>query len=423
MIKLMNNFSLRKLLYNRKFTIPFSIFIAFVFWLIITTNQNPIRQQTFSDVPITINLENTVAGENGMDIVSDISNQKFSVTVSGPNYVVSALKTEDFTLYASAAEITEPGEYELDIFGNKNTSKGSYDFISITPNRVKVTLDYIDTKQISVEPSLVGVGAVEGLIAETPIVTATEGDMISIKGPRTILDKISRVVAYADVNDTLSASQTYDAQIKILDSDGKEISKEKLTVSDSAVKVTVPISKKAVVKVSASFINVPSGYKKSDIKHSIDHNEVTIIGAPGVIDSITSISLSDIDFTSVSPQSNKFDVSAILPEGVKILDNIEFFVVEVDTSDYQTKTFKTITGVKSTGLQSGLTVKKTASILNVKICAPKNVIDKIKSKDIYAVIDLSGKSAGEHTVAAKITSDVYSGVWQVGSYNTTVTIN
>ena len=82
MIKLMNNFSLRKLLYNRKFTIPFSIFIAFVFWLIITTNQNPIRQQTFSDVPITINLENTVAGENGMDIVSDISNQKFSVTVS-----------------------------------------------------------------------------------------------------------------------------------------------------------------------------------------------------------------------------------------------------------------------------------------------------------------------------------------------------
>lgn len=423
MIKLLNDFSLRKLLYNRKFTIPFSIFIAFIFWLIITTNQNPIRQQTFSDIPITINLENTVAGENGMDIISDLSSQKFTVTVSGPNYVVSALKTEDFTIYASAAEITEPGEYELEVFGNKNTAKGSYDFISISPSKVKVSFDYIDTKQISVAPNLIGVGAVEGLIAETPIVTASEGDMITVKGPRSIMDKISRVVAFAEVKETLSTSKTYDAKIKILNDKDEEISLEQLTVSDTTVKVTVPISKKATVKVSASFINLPSGYKKSDIKYSIDHNEITIIGAPGVIDSISSISLSDIDFTLISPQSNKFDVSAILPEGVKILDNIEVFTVSVDTSDYETKTFKTVTGVKTNGLQSGLTVKKTASILNVKICAPKNVISKIKSKDIYAVIDLTGKSAGEHTVSAKITSDIYSGVWQIGSYNTTVTIN
>ena len=237
------------------------------------------------------------------------------------------------------------------------------------------------------------------------------------------MEKISRVIAYAEVNKTLKASQTYDAVIKVLDSSGKEIKTNGLEISDTTVKVAVPISKKAVVKVDASFINLPVGYSKSDIKYSINHREITIIGAADVIDAINSINLSDIDFTSVSPDSNKFDVSAMLPDGVKILDNIEFFTVSVDTSDYQVKTFNTVTGVKTEGLKAGLSVKKTASILNVKICAPKKIVNEIRAMDVYAIIDLTDKSAGEHTVNAKIVSDKYKGIWPIGTYSTTVTIS
>ena len=121
--KQINSFSLTKLLYNRKFTISLSVFLAFVFWLIIMINQNPVRQQTFTDVPVNVSLDNTVAGENGMGLVSDISAQKFTVTVSGPSYIVSSLKTDDFSLYASAAEITEPGTYDLEVFGTRGTAK------------------------------------------------------------------------------------------------------------------------------------------------------------------------------------------------------------------------------------------------------------------------------------------------------------
>jgi len=422
-MKQVNNISFKKLFGIKKFKVLFSIAVAFIFWLVITLNQNPTRQQTFADVPITISLENTVAAEKGMNIVSDLAEQKFSVTVSGPNYVVSSLKTEDFSLYASAAEITEPGEYQLQVVGNKNTNKGSYDFVNISPTTVKIQVDYVDTKQFTVEPSLVGVGAVEGFVAETPIITATQGDTVSVSGPRAVMEKVARVIAYAEVNKTLKASETYDAVIKLLDASGKEIKADGLEISDTTVKVAVPISKKAVVKVDASFINLPVGYSKADIKYSINHKEITIIGAADVIDSIKTITLSDIDFTSVSPDSNKFDVSAILPEGVKILDNIEFFTVKVDTSNYQVKTFNTITGVKTEGLKSGLSVKKTASILNVKVCVPKKHINEIRAKDIYAIIDLTDKSAGEHTVTAKIVSDEYKGIWQIGTYSTTVTIN
>lgn len=420
--KIINDFSLRKLLYNKKVTVSLSCFAAFVFWLVIMINQNPIREQTFTDILVTINLENTVAGENGLNVIGDISAQKFSVVVSGPNYIVSALKTEDFSLYASAAEIKEPGQYKLEVFGAKNSSKSGYSFVSVSPETVDVTFDYVDTKAFTVTPKLIGVGASSGLVAETPVVSGTESDTITIKGPRTVMDTIDTVVAYAEVNKTLSTSQTYDAQIILYDKSGEEISQDYLTLSASTVKVAVPISMKATVKISPEFSSLPSGLSKKDIDYSVNHSTVTIIGTPDVISSISELSLSPIDFTDVSVATNSFDVKANLPEGVKILDSIDYFTVSINTSGYAEKTFNLST-VKFENLTSGLSAKSVGSIKNVKICGPADVISQIKATDIYAVADLSDKSAGEHTVDTVIKSDKFTNIWQVGDYTTTVRIN
>lgn len=424
--KILNNFSVRKLLYNKRFTVPFSVFIAFVFWLIIMINQNPVRQQTFTDVPVNVNLEGTVAGENGMGIVGDIAAQKFTVVVSGPNYIVSSLKTDDFALYASAAEITEPGTYDLEVFGTRGTAKSGYTFVSYSPSHVKVTLDYIDTKEFEVVPKLVGVAVSDGLVAETPIVSAvdntTESDTITVKGPRSVLNTINEVVAYAEVNKTLSSSQTYDASLLFYDADENEVDTSNLEINAEKVKVTVPISKKATVRVKPAFSNLPSGLTQSDINFSVNHDTVTIIGTPDVVSAITEISLTPIDFTKVSTSSNKFDVSPVLPDGVKILDSIDYFIVSIDTSGYAEKTF-TISNVKFNNLNSGLTAKNSSSIRNVKICGPKSVIYKINSSDIYALVDLKGKSAGEHSVNVTVKSDSYTNIWQVGTYSTTVNIS
>ena len=104
-IKIPADFSLRRLLYNKRFTIPFSVITAFVFWLVIMINQNPDIDRTFTDIPLNITLDNTYAAENHMEIIGDVSAQKFTVTINGPSYVVSALKASDFYVYASAAII------------------------------------------------------------------------------------------------------------------------------------------------------------------------------------------------------------------------------------------------------------------------------------------------------------------------------
>ena len=228
-INLPAKFSLKKLLYNKRFTIPLSIVTAFVFWLIIMISQNPDIDRTFTDIPVNINLENTFVSENGMEIIGDISSQKFTVTVKGPRYVVSALKAGDFYVYASAAAINAPGEYQLEVSGGKNTAVSDYEFVSISPSTVDVNFDYVDTKEFTVKASAEGASATSGLIAETAVVSGTESDTVTIKGPRTVINKIATVEAYAAVYASLSESTTYDAAIRLYDEAGEAIDMTNLT--------------------------------------------------------------------------------------------------------------------------------------------------------------------------------------------------
>ena len=45
---------LRKLFSSRRFTLPFSLFLAFVIWLGITINQKPTMVRTFDNIAVNI---------------------------------------------------------------------------------------------------------------------------------------------------------------------------------------------------------------------------------------------------------------------------------------------------------------------------------------------------------------------------------
>lgn len=413
------NFSFRKLLYNKRFTIPLSILLAFSCWVILSVNQKPTMQRTFTDMTVNINLENTYAAENKMSIIGDISSQKFTVTVRGPSYVVSSLTGSDLNLYASAASVDAPGDYSLDVASNANGLE--YEILSISPPTLDVNFDYVETKEFTITALAQGATAAEGLITEGGVVSGTESDTVTIKGPRSIINKIETVAALAKVNKTLSQSETFDADIILYDSDGNVVEQNNLSLSSTGVKVTVPISKKKVVPVKVSFSNLPSGFNESSIPCSIDNSTVTVIGTPEAIENTKSVTLSPIDIRKVTSGTSSFDVSAKLPEGIRLLDSIDHFTVKIDLDGYTEKTVN-VTTIKYSGLASGLSTQGGTAIRNVKICGPSSVIRRLSSSKVYAQIDLTDKKAGEHTVTASINFDGYKNIWSVGSYTTTVTV-
>lgn len=422
---------------NKKIAIAFSVILSFSIWLSVMINQNPVREQVFSDVTANITIDNTAAGDLGLGIVSDITSQKFTVTVSGPNYVVSSLTGDDFVISADITGVNSAGSHTLTLFGNRNSSKSGYSFKSISPSTIDVVFDYIDSKSFSLTPKLIGVSATEGLVAETPVISNSEQNTLTVKGPRATIQKIASAGTYAEVNKALSETQTFDSDIVLYDADGEilyrytngtvfdtqgnSVANNYLSLSFTTVKVTQLISKKATLPTKVTFSNMPSGISVNDISYTIDHSSLSVIGTPDVVSQMQYVELSPIDFSGISPTSNKFEVSAVLNDGVRLLDSIEYFTVTVNTSDYSEKTFA-VNNIKCIGLDKKYTVTSDSIIKNVKICGPNSSISAIKQSDLYAIADLTDKSTGSYTVEVAIKSEKYNNIWQLGTYSIAVSI-
>jgi hypothetical protein len=418
--KITSFFSIRKFLSNKRFNIVLSLLLAFTFWLLIMINENPIIKRTFADLTVNVNLENTIASENGMSIIGDISSQKFTVVVRGPTYLVSSLKTEDFNLYASAGAIDAPGDYSLEVVASPTNTKNGFEILSVNPSSVKISFDYIDTKEFTVKAVAEGVTAKKGLIAENAVVSGAESDTITISGPRNVLNRIESVVAFTKVDKTLDVSETFDADIKLYGEEEREISLKNLTLSQNMVKVTVPISKKKTVPVEVVLSNLPNGFDKKSLSYTLNYKTVTVIGKPEAVDKTDKILLSPIDISQISKSANSFDVSAKLPDGVRLLDNIEHFTVKFGVNNYIQKTVN-VSKFEFTNLDNGLSANAT-KINNIKVFGPRNDIYNLKESQVYAVLDLANKKQGEHTVPVLISFKDNKKLWAIGGYDTSVTI-
>lgn len=421
-MKLLESFSIRDLLNNKKFAVTFSIVAAFIIWLILSLYQTPEREQTFTDVPLTINTKGTVVEELGMGIINDVSDVKISVTVYGPNYVVSSLDSQDLTVTASLSDVTAPGTYVLSLNPVKTNKRGDYTFVNISPSSITAKFDYIDTQEFDVVPQAEGVSAVSNLIAEAPVLSSTDDAKITIKGPRTEMKKISSVVAYKEVNKVLESTTSFDADIKLFDEEGNELDKEPFDIEKERVKISVPISKKATFNLVPTFTNAPSDDAKNNLSIKLDVDTITVIGPPNTIDSMQNVELSPIDYTQISKSNGTFTLTPVFPDGVKSLDNIEQVVAQINTSALSEKTFN-ISNIEFINKADSITTASATNIKNVKICGPSRVVRNLTEDDFKAVVDLKGKATGEYTMNVTITCHSNPVVWQVGKYTVSVTLN
>ncbi len=459
--KIPQKLRLNNLLNNKKFTVILSIVLAFSLWLGIAMTENPVRDRTFNNLSANITLENTAASDGlNLGIISDVSSHKFSITVSGPNYIVSSLKAEDFTITADTTNIISPGTQSISIIPSCNKSGFS---MTVSPSTINIRVDTFDEQSFELVPKLFGAGGsgvevADELVADTPIFADTQQSTIKIKGPSTELEKISLVRAEATANTTLTTTQTFNADIVlyraksstvesyaddensdakfedkyeeiyrfksdgyVYDGNKNLITNSYLSLSFTNVKIIQPIVKEKTVACKPVFNNLPGSMSADDVDYTLSYDEVTIKGTPEAVDKIEYISLSPIDFREVSTKSNSFEVTASLPSGVKIDESIEFFTVNINLSGY-TETTITVSNIRTTGSGSDLDVT-TFNSISVTVCGPRQIIKNIDDDDFYALVDLTDKGVGTHNVEAVIKSDVYKTVWQIGTYTTSVKLS
>ncbi len=420
--------SFRSLFDNNKFVLFLSFVLAIIFWMIITVTVSPDSENTISGVSVSIPIENSVVSELGMDVIGDINEYQAAVTVTGPAYVVSSLTTNDISVTASISNVTAAGEYALELRASKQAGSRNREFeiSSVSPASINVTFDYIDTKQFTVQAQAIGAAAVEGLVAENPVVSDSNQATLTFKGSRTNIEKIDKIVAVAEVNDVLSETETFASELQIYDSQGNLLPEEHYSITGADgqtapdVQISVPISKMKTVSLKAQFINAPKDFAKTPIKYSLSDTKIEIIGPPKTVDEIDSILLGEINFDELKENHQEFEVPIILPEGIKSVDNLSSINVTITGMEqYVVRTY-TVSQLSITTNGGKATLSR--HVRNVKIAGPRSVLREISSSDLYAEVNIEGLQAGEHTVATRILCKSSGKVWQVGTYTATVNV-
>ena len=430
-MKLLEKFSFRKMLLNKKIAIILSIFMAFFFWLIISVEETPERERVINKVQINVNTDD-IFGNTNLKVVGDIA-QTASVKVFGPNYLVSALTPDDIIVEADLSKVNGANEYELSLFAQKKSGSSGFTIMSLSPETITVNLDYYETKSIEASAVIDGYGRVDDddYIYDA-IFTANNSPnfKIDVSGFRNDLNKLSSIEVRASTDEIVTETKVFgNSEIFLLDSRGNKLDSDNYQLSVETAPLALTVSKEKTIAVTPSYAEIWNRSILNTLANSwtTSTKTLTLKGPPETIDSITKLEyVNPIDITqlSASDGSKTFELTPRLPDGVSISDATHTVSFTYNMSRFANKVFNIASFEHEGTLTEGIKVTYDKKY-NVTVCGTKSVIASLSAKDLYLFVDLSDlkvNDSGTKTVRGVLKSRSNDAVWMVGSCDVAVKI-
>lgn len=401
----LKNFSFKKLLFNKKFSVALSIFVAFIFWLMIIVKENPDMERTFSKVEFNVITDSTVLNDDHLELVGENS-YKATIKVNGPNYIVSRLKSDDFRIIPDLSLVNNAGVFQVKLTVAKKNNDVAYNVINIEPSTITVKFDYYSEKIFDVTPVVEGYEKDLELIYQ-PIIKDPDLSTIRIRGPRSEVDKIYKVEAYHETKDKITSTTSFEnCEIKLFDSNGRKLDNSQFVFKHKTEdKVIDNIGIKLEVTKTKTFDYIPTytGNLNAATTEALNKllinssNRFTLQGPPEIIKNLESVECKPIDVTKISPsEDNTIKVTPILPDGVRITNGGDTFTVSYDPEGLHTKTLN-IKNIRTIGsLPDGLVAKLATDSVQVYVCSTKK-IQQLSLADLYVEVNLASLSLGADT--------------------------
>ena len=376
---------------------------AFMLWLLVVNIDDPVDTKTFDDIPVSIEYTEVVTQDQRSYQVLD-GTDTVNVTVSATRSVLEKISAENIVATADMRELYLESQIPIEI-----TIPG-YEFETATASprnvQVKIEQNKSDTFPITVTTTgTVRDGYVLGNVQADP-------ERVTVNGPESVIDQISKVVAEVNVSG-LSSDSSIDAVLTYYDEDNNEISAEQLAnnLGTTGVKVNVILyhTARIPVTVDTSEVTAADGYSISEVTWTPE--EIQLAGEKEVLDALEEIRIpaDAIDITSISQRTEKtVDITPYLPEGTRLVDeNGNNILVTARVAREGTKSFDIpVRSITVNNLDDALTVSGYGSgdDLEVHIGGPQEQLNSLELSDLAVSIDLKNcTEAGEYEVPVTIT--------------------
>lgn len=383
-----SNFSIKRLIYNDKYLIIFSLVLAVLIWIVTSLNIGTDETKTVKvDVPIALGDE--VSEQLGMQYYSLQDTIQVSVTVSGAKFVVGQVTQNDLSVKFDTSSVNRTGEQTIPILVTNASNNLDFDIMSTYPSSIEAYFDVNETKTFDLYLKYDENNVAEGYTFGDPVLSE---DKIIISGPKTYVDKIERAAVNVDFGADVDLTEPYNIDCNI-DLEGIGVEKSYLTATSrtdtetpiKTVSVTLPVLKITKLPVSVNFEDKPSGLPDDAI--SVEYSVDTLNA--GVLDSanINNAVIGTISFDDLKVGENQFNFDITNLQGITVIDkSIKKIAVTVTvSSDYTTQT---------------VSVNKQKVVVEGVPKGYKATVKSIDSTRINAVV-LSGTSVSSDDVVLK----------------------
>lgn len=419
------NFSFNNLFYNNRFVMAFSLAMAVVVWLIVAIQFSPQDERVVKDVPVKINMSSNI---ETFDLqIFGISDFKVDVTVSGKRYMVASnsLSADDLIVTANTNYVDSAGKYSLKLDVRKKTSDLDFEILKISNENIEVYFDTYKESEYTLVPETISSGNIipKGYFKDSEILSAKT---VTVSGPATEVNKISKVYARITVDTVLTATKTYKAEIIPLGEYGSVPRYLSINNGNADIAVTLPIYKIAELPVTVTFKNSPPYYLENPLPFSCNPQIATFGVDETVLESMKQASIMTIDFSTIKSGKNIFTVKSNSIENIKAIDNTEEFKVTINAANLTEKKFSLAeTNILLQNVNKGNTATLISkSIQNIVVVGNKTTIDTLTADNIFADIDFANIALenGAVKMPARLYVKDHDDCWVYGQYSVEVNI-
>ena len=378
------------MLKNNKFNMVLAVIVAIVLWAYVLGEINPASDTVIRNVPINFINQEELEKE-GLTLLSS-SAETVNISISGQRTSVTQIDAEDFTVTADL-EALPAGESTVRL---SITGPDAVKIENVNLEKVTVIIDYVATAEREISAVVTGEISQD---KEAHIVQMNR-NKAQITGPRTAVDKVSRLVAYIGMEQMQGQMKTFSCALIALDENGEEV--EGITIDGKGkVDVTAVLFTKKTVQIEVLVINEEAyGIER---KYTVPKTMV-IKGTEGILSDINRIVCKTVDLKDIT-QSTTIALEPQLPEGVQIAEASKNLSMEVTVKQEETVT-KSIelssNNIILEGKVDELLYLIGESVLKVEISGKESIVSKVIKDDLTVSADVGELEEGTHQVLLSV---------------------
>lgn len=380
-----------------------SVIFAIVLWIIVLNLNDPSTTRTIKDIPVTIENENAIIGQDM--VYKIIAGNTASVTVTGPRSIVDKMSANDIKATADFQQLSQTNAVPIKVELRKQYN--SRETVTLTNNTFSMRLDIeqLEAKEFDIVVRNVGDLADNYVIYESKL----SKKKVTVTAPTSVMNTIADVVAVVQANEN---SENFEKEVKLVcvDYGGREIKPldYSIQMNFTRVKVKNIVYFSKEVTISDDFDGViPEEYAIISREYSKD--KVVIVGKKEIVDTIGKVVI-PAQYLKFDENKSDYEIEClfnnVLPEGVESKDKDATVIVKMHIDKQAQKSYSVdVKKVALTNIPEGYEASIiTKGIVVYSLSGLSEALIKYEAQEIYNV-SLEGLGEGTHDVKVIIEID------------------